>query len=118
MTDTQVGAKCSIARIEERKVACNKYLSKWWNTYQQLGLALVAVLHVDGARETSVDAEDLMVDDGGQGQAVECLVALLPDVLAHLHAESLLALVQEGLLHVVHLPAVHLRRDMEEYIVK
>jgi hypothetical protein len=55
-----------------------------------------------------VDAEDLMVDDGGQRQAVEGEVALLPHVLACVHTEALLALVQEGLLHVVHLPAVHL----------
>jgi hypothetical protein len=54
-----------------------------------------------------VDAEDLVVDDGGQWHAVEGQIAFFPDLLALVCPETHLALVQEGLFLVVVFPPVH-----------
>ncbi len=57
-----------------------------------------------------MNAEDLMVNDGGQGESVESLVALFPHLLAQLCAKSIFALVQKRLLSIVLFPAIHLNQ--------
>jgi hypothetical protein len=61
------------------------------------------------ARDATVDAEDLVVDHGSEGQAIERLVAHLPELLSQRLAEAHFALAQEGFLLVVILPAVDLQ---------
>lgn len=44
---------------------------------------------IDTGRETSVEAEDLVVDEGGQGEVVEQVGEVLPDVGISVLAETL-----------------------------
>ena len=62
-----------------------------------------------------MDAEDLVVNHSGERQAVEGTIDVLPDGLAKFVAESLFALVQEGLLLVVFLPTIDLRQQCRQY---
>jgi hypothetical protein len=55
-----------------------------------------------------VNAEDLVVDHSRERQAIEGTIDVLPNGLAEFVAESLFALVEEGLLLVVLLPSIDL----------
>ena len=58
----------------------------------------------NGTGNTTVDAEDVLIDDGRQGHAVEGLVGGLPHAVSQLVAEPIAALPQETADAVVLLP--------------
>ena len=58
----------------------------------------------NGTGNTTVNAEDVLVDDGRQGHAVEGLVGGLPHAVSQLVAEPIAALPQETADAVVLLP--------------
>ena len=63
------------------------------------------------AGDAAVDAEDHVVDGGGEGQAVEDGVGDLPEADAHLIAVLLLQLAQEAAISVVRFPAVVVKEE-------
>ena len=63
------------------------------------------------AGDAAVDAEDHVVDGGGEGQAVEHGVGDLPEADARLLAVLLLQLAQEAAISVVRLPAVVVKEE-------
>lgn len=50
----------------------------------------------DGTGDSAVDAEYVLVDDGCEGHAVECVVDGVPYSVADVFAESFFALSEEG----------------------
>ena len=58
--------------------------------------------------------EYFVVDDGRERQPVEGLVAVLPDLLASLWTEAVLALKHEWLVSIMLLPAVHLDKRQKQ----
>ena len=52
----------------------------------------------------------VLTDDSGEWQTVEDVVELLPDCIAHVLPEAVLALRDEGPVSVVLLPPVHISR--------
>ena len=58
------------------------------------------------ARNAAVDAEDHVVDGGGEGQVVEDGIRHCPDVLALVHSVARLQLAEEAAIAVEGLPAV------------
>lgn len=58
-----------------------------------------------------MDAEDHVVDGGGEGKAVEYGVGDLPEADARLLAVLLLQLAQEAAISVVRLPAVVVKEE-------
>ena len=63
------------------------------------------------AGDAAVDAEDHVVDGGGEGKAVEYGVGDLPEADARLLAVLLLQLAQEAAISVVRLPAVVVKEE-------
>ena len=58
-------------------------------------------------RDASVDAEDHIIDGGGEGEVIEDGVGHRPDVLSLVHSVATLQLAEEAAVAVVGLPAVH-----------
>ena len=56
----------------------------------------------------SVAPEYFVINDGGQWQPIECLIALFPHFFASIFTEAILALEEKRLVPVVLLPAIHL----------
>jgi len=67
----------------------------------------LGAFRLERAGDAAVHAKDLVVDGGGEGEAVEHLVAGLPDSATDRVAEAAAALVPERAVSVVGLPPVH-----------
>lgn len=65
-----------------------------------------SLLTADGSGDASVDAEDGVIDGGGEGKAVEDGVGSVPDLSSESDAETGLALAEEAPHAVEGLPAL------------
>ena len=76
----------SVIRVGPQKIADGTFVGYFHDTIKLLDL----VQSVDGRRQTTVQAEDVLLDDGGQGQVVEQAGELLPNFGVTILTEALI----------------------------
>ena len=76
----------SVIRVRPQKITDGTFVGYFHDTIKLLDL----VQSVNGRRQTTVQAEDVLLDDGGQGQVVEQAGELLPNFGITILTEALI----------------------------